>query len=106
MAKKPQLSSLSARLARKDAPEAAPAAVEQPDVTTEAPKGYTLAGVPRKRMPKGQGEAVDPRKAMLVRADPKTWKKLKLLALEDDRPLQDLLHDAVMDYLKKRGQGA
>lgn len=68
-----------------------------------APKGLTLAGTPRKRLPKGQGEAVDPRKAMLVRADPKVWKALKLLALDDDRPLQDLLLDAVNDYLKKRG---
>lgn len=74
------------------------------DEAAAAPKGLTLAGTPRKRMPKGQGAAVDPRKAMLVRAEPKVWKALKLLALDDERPLQDLLLDAVNDYLKKRGK--
>lgn len=106
MAKSPGLSSLSSRLAKKDnagnsgndAPPMAEVAEE------EAPKGYTLTGKPRVRAPKGQGD-VDPRKAMLVRADPKIWKQMKMLALDDERPLQDLLHDAITDYLTKRGAG-
>jgi hypothetical protein len=67
----------------------------------DAPKGYTLTGAPRKRLPKGSGTG-DPRKSMLVRADPKTWKRLKVLAIEDERPLQDLLLEAIEDYLRKR----
>lgn len=108
MAKKPTLSSLSNRLAKKDAPAASQAPVEAiaddiEDAGAEAaPKGYTLTGKPRVRAPKGQGD-VDPRKAMLVRADPKVWKRMKMLALDDERPLQDLLTDAINDYLKKRG---
>lgn len=105
MAKSPGLSSLSSRLARKSGDEAV-IEKQSPDIIAEeeAPKGYTLTGKPRVRAPKGQGD-VDPRKAMLVRADPKIWKQMKMLALDDERPLQDLLHDAITDYLKKRGAG-
>lgn len=100
MAKRPALGSLAGRLERKPAKaEPEPAAIED-----DAPKGRRLDGQPRKRRaPGSRDERSDPRKAALVRLDPDEWRALKIMALDDEVPLQSLLEEAVRDYLRKRG---
>lgn len=107
MAPKPDFGRLGERLQKK--PVAAAEEVVEPvvtaDATPEAPKGFRLDGTPRQRLPKGAGTSTDPRKAALVRLDKRTWRLLKDHALDDERPLQDILEEAVHDYLKRKGLG-
>jgi hypothetical protein len=106
MAAKPDFSRLGSRLAKKEQPAVAEGAMidaQANGMTPDAPKGYRLDGKPRQRVPRGSGTTTDPRKSALVRLDKQTWRALKELALDDDRPLQDLMSDAVHDYLRKRG---
>ena len=106
MARRPNLGALAGKLERKPSATAEAAPVEAAaigEATDDAPKGRRLDGRPRQRRKAGEGEKGDPRKAALVRLDPAEWRALKIMALDDERPLQSLLEDAVRDYLRKRG---
>ncbi len=81
-AKRTSLSGLGARLAKK------PAEAE-PQVTVEAD-----TPAPRDRAPDG-------RKGILVRARPEAWKALKLIALDREITLQDVMTEAINDLLTK-----
>ena len=81
-AKRTSLSGLGARLAKKPAePE------PQVSAAVEAP-------APRERVPDG-------RKGILVRARPEAWKALKLIALDREVTLQDVMTEAINDLLTK-----
>ena len=81
-AKRTSPSGLGARLAKK------PAETE-PQVTIEAG-----APVQRDRAPDG-------RKGILVRARPEAWKALKLIALDREITLQEVMTEAINDLLTK-----
>ena len=46
----------------------------------------------------------DGRKGILVRARPEAWKGLKLVALDREITLQDLMIEAINDVLEKHGK--
>ena len=84
---RPTLDSLSSRFARKDAPAPMPAAAEQPAaVVTEAPAAD--------RAPKK-----DTRVQILTRVDATTRKRLKMIAVEQDRTIQDICEEAIRDFV-------
>jgi formylmethanofuran:tetrahydromethanopterin formyltransferase len=96
VSKKPSFASLGARLASKaaEAVTAAPLAVVESAAQTEtaavkAPRG--------KRQPDG-------RRGILVRARPEAWKALKLVALDREVTLQDVMTEAINDVLAKHGK--
>lgn len=85
-AKRADLSGLGARLAKKPGDAA--------ETITSEP---AAAPAPRERAPDG-------RKGILVRARPEAWKGLKLIALDDERTLQDVMTEAINDVLRKHGR--
>jgi len=92
MSKRTSLANLGTRLNKKAAePEAA---------TSETTGGEQQAGTTasrRKTQPDG-------RKGILVRARPEAWKALKLVALDQDKTLQDVMIEAINDVLQKHGK--
>lgn len=90
MARKPgSLSSLGSRLQQKPATAPAQVAAEPAKAEDQAAK--------RDRQPDG-------RKGILVRARPEAWKALKLVALDHEMTLQDLMVEAINDVLAKHGK--
>ncbi len=88
-AKRTSLSGLGARLAKK------PADADPSPVQSEAVQVQPAA--PRER-------AADGRKGILVRARPEAWKSLKLVALDREITLQDVMTEAINDLLAKHGR--
>jgi len=89
-AKRTPLSGLGARLAKKPT-EAVETLSTQPDPAVGASAGVTA------RPPDG-------RKGILVRARPEAWKSLKLVALDLEMTLQDVMTEAINDVLTKHGR--
>ncbi len=86
-AKRTPLSGLGARLAKK--PEEAIEALVPPLPAAE---------------PAVRERGADGRKGILVRARPEAWKALKIVALDRDVTLQDLMTEAINDVLTKHGR--
>jgi hypothetical protein len=89
MSRKPgSLSSLGSRLQQKPA-----AAVAEPEPRQ-------VDAVPSAR----RSTQPDGRRGILVRARPEAWKALKLVALDLEMTLQDLMVEAINDVLTKHGR--
>ena len=87
--KRAPLTNFTSRLRGKgNEPDSSPAA--------ETTAGEQQAGR-RKTQPDG-------RKGILVRARPEAWKALKLVALDQDKTLQDVMIEAINDVLQKHGK--
>ena len=56
------------------------------------------------REPERRKSQPDGRKGILVRAQPEAWKSLKLIALDQEKTLQDVMTEAINDVLKKYGR--
>lgn len=82
------LANLGDRLARKPSAESAPAASSTP-AADEPAKGK---------------QAPDGRKGILVRAKPEAWRELKILAIDKGTTLQDVMTEAINDFLRKNGK--
>jgi len=83
---RPTLDSLSDRFARKPVvPAAAPSEAET-----------ALAPAPEKSPRAGER---DMRVQILTRIDPATRKRLKLIAVEQDRTVQDICEEAIRDFV-------
>lgn len=97
MSKKPSFANLGARLAQKPAAAAEPA--DAAIATMEDAHRSEAAAVSGRsaRQPDG-------RKGILVRARPEAWKALKLIALDGERTLQDVMTEAINDVLAKNGK--
>lgn len=94
MSKKPSFANLGARLAPKPAEAAAEVRLDAMEVAHQA----EVAATPRNsRQPDG-------RKGILVRARPEAWKALKIIALDGERTLQDVMTEAINDVLSKHGK--
>lgn len=89
-AKRTPLSGLGARLAKKPADVAETSSGQADAIQTEPV-------APRER-------AADGRKGILVRARPEAWKALKLVALDREITLQDVMTEAINDLLTKHGK--
>ncbi|MCJ2141527.1 ribbon-helix-helix domain-containing protein [Methylobacterium sp. E-066] len=96
MSKKPSFANLGARLA----PKAVEAAAAVPlAVMEEAARAETAAAKP----PRGKRQP-DGRRGILVRARPEAWKALKMVALDREVTLQDVMTEAINDVLAKHGK--
>ena len=94
LSKKPSFANLGARLAAKPAEAAA-----ETRTSTAEPL----------REPEAPGNSAhtrqaDGRKGILVRARPEAWKALKMVALDGERTLQDVMTEAINDVLTKHGK--
>ncbi|MCJ2043508.1 hypothetical protein MKK58_02985 [Methylobacterium sp. J-078] len=89
---RPTLDSLSDRFARKPAP-AAPAAGE----TEDAPPAPAS-----EKSPLDGGR--DKRVQILTRIDPATRKRLKMIAVEHDRTIQDICEEAIRDFVARHSK--
>ncbi|MCJ2042941.1 hypothetical protein MKK55_28925 [Methylobacterium sp. J-059] len=89
---RPTLDSLASRFARKDALAAGPQ--ETPEAAAAAPAS---AASPR--------EAVkDSRVQILTRVDAATRKRLKMIAVEQDRTIQDICEEAIRDFVARHSK--
>lgn len=96
MSKKPSFANLGARLAPKAT--AAPAAEPLAIMETAAQAEVTATKAAKaKSQPDG-------RRGILVRARPEAWKALKLVALDREVTLQDVMTEAINDVLAKHGR--
>ncbi|MCJ2054794.1 ribbon-helix-helix domain-containing protein [Methylobacterium sp. J-070] len=96
MSKKPSFANLGTRLASKaaEATASAPLAVMEEDAQAETAAAKPMRG---KRQPDG-------RRGILVRARPEAWKALKMVALDREVTLQDVMTEAINDVLAKHGK--
>ncbi|TXM58306.1 ribbon-helix-helix domain-containing protein [Methylobacterium sp. WL120] len=94
MSKKPSFANLGSRLAAKPVEVATEprASATEPAREPEA----AVSGTPARQ--------ADGRKGILVRARPEAWKALKLVALDRERTLQDVMTEAINDVLTKHGK--
>ena len=98
MSKKPSFANLGSRLAAKPALAPADGADEVQDAgETAGPSDPATTPTRAKRQPDG-------RRGILVRARPEAWKALKLVALDGERTLQDVMTEAINDMLSKHGR--
>lgn len=94
LSKKPSFANLGARLA----PKPAETVAEPRASTTELTRETEAAGN------SAPARQADGRKGILVRARPEAWKALKLVALDRERTLQDVMTEAINDVLTKHGK--
>lgn len=92
-AARPTLDSLSSRFARKDPPAAAPEPVpsREPDAPAPAPAAPARA-------------KADTRVQILTRIDPATRKRLKVIAAEQERTIQEICEEAIRDFVARHSK--
>ncbi|GJE57319.1 hypothetical protein [Methylobacterium thuringiense] len=91
--KRPTLDSLTSRFAKKEgAPAAAPASA--PVAETKTAEASNPAQVGKK----------DDRVQILTRVDAPTRKKLRMIALEQDRTVQDICEEAIRDFVVRHSR--
>jgi hypothetical protein len=98
LSKKPSFANLGSRLATKSTGS-------QGDRPGDAAEGAQASN--RSEAGTVSGRAArqpDGRKGILVRARPEAWKALKLIALDGERTLQDVMTEAINDMLSKHGK--
>ena len=89
---RPTLDSLSSRFARKDAPAAEPAKAPEPAAAAEP------ASAP------GRAPKREERVQILTRIDAATRKRLKMIAVEQDRTIQDICEEAIRDFVTRHSR--
>ena len=95
MSKRPTLDSLSSRFARKDAPAEPAAAAPAPEPTAAEPEPAPTAARAPKR---------EQRVQILTRIDAPTRKRLKLIAVEQDRTIQEICEEAIRDFVARHSR--
>ena len=97
---RPTLDSLAGRFARKDPPpspssQAAPAlAPAEPAAPPVAPTAPISTARPK----------ADPRVQILTRIDPATRKRLKVIAAEQERTIQEICEEAIRDFVARHSK--
>lgn len=98
---RPTLDSLAGRFARKDPPAATgnvisePVAAAEPAAASSGPAATAVATVKAK---------ADPRVQILTRIDPTTRKRLKVIAAEQERTIQDICEEAIRDFVARHSK--
>ncbi|KQT52089.1 hypothetical protein ASG52_25540 [Methylobacterium sp. Leaf456] len=96
---RPTLDSLSSRFARKDTPASAapsPAVADAPPVSSTSAPAETASPDP--------GGKPDARVQILTRIDAPTRKRLRMIALEQDRTVQDICEEAIRDFVARHSK--
>ncbi|KTS10774.1 hypothetical protein SB2_12120 [Methylobacterium radiotolerans] len=94
---RPTLDSLAGRFARKDT--VTPASPAAPEPLVEAEPAATPDASPRPIRAKG-----DPRVQILTRIDPGTRKRLKVIAAEQERTIQEICEEAIRDFVARHSK--
>jgi hypothetical protein len=94
---RPTLDSLAGRFARKDPP--ALSSATPPEPPAEAEPAATSEAIPRPTRAKG-----DPRVQILTRIDPGTRKRLKVIAAEQERTIQEICEEAIRDFVTRHSK--
>lgn len=89
---RPTLDSLASRFARKDAPTSA--TLEAPEASAPAQPANGPA----------REAAKDSRVQILTRVDAATRKRLKMIAVEQDRTIQDICEEAIRDFVARHSK--
>lgn len=94
---RPTLDSLSSRFARKDAPSPPPAAAADEPATASGETSIEPAEtvVHRKK---------DDRVQILTRIDAATRKRLRMIALEQERTVQQICEEAIRDFVARHSK--
>ena len=95
MSKRPTLDSLSSRFARKDAPAEPAAVAPAPEPAAAEPEPAPVAARAPKR---------EQRVQILTRIDAPTRKRLKLIAVEQDRTIQEICEEAIRDFVTRHSR--
>lgn len=96
---RPTLDSLANRFARKD-PPAAPAVPTPIEPSAPAPEA---APTPEPSLKPAKAKA-DPRVQILTRIDPATRKRLKVIAAEQERTIQEICEEAIRDFVLRHSK--
>lgn len=100
-AARPTLDSLAGRFARKDPPASAanvisePPAAAEPAASPAGPASTVAATVKAK---------ADARVQILTRIDPATRKRLKVIAAEQERTIQEICEEAIRDFVARHSK--
>ncbi len=94
MSKRPTLDSLSSRFARKDAPAEPIAPAPAPEPAAAEPEPAPVARAPKREQ----------RVQILTRIDAPTRKRLKLIAVEQDRTIQEICEEAIRDFVTRHSR--
>lgn len=97
---RPTLDSLASRFARKDPPAGAPPAPAQP----EAPEVVAPAPTTAEASPGASKPEKDKRVQILTRIDAPTRKRLRLIAVEQDRTVQEICEQAIRDFVARHSR--
>jgi hypothetical protein len=98
---RPTLDSLAGRFARKDPPSVTgnitsePAAAAEPAASSSGPASTAAATVKAK---------ADARVQILTRIDPATRKRLKVIAAEQERTIQEICEEAIRDFVVRHSK--
>lgn len=99
-APRPTLDSLAGRFARKD-PTAAASVVSEPPASSEpAASSAGPASTPAATV-KAKADA---RVQILTRIDPATRKRLKVIAAEQERTIQEICEEAIRDFVARHSK--
>ena len=99
-APRPTLDSLAGRFARKDPPavtadvRSEPVAAVDPAPASEPPAGSARAARAK----------ADARVQILTRIDPGTRKRLKVIAAEQERTIQEICEEAIRDFVARHSK--
>lgn len=100
-APRPTLDSLAGRFARKDPPavtsevRSEPATTAEPAAVSAGPATSPAAAVKAK---------ADARVQILTRIDPATRKRLKVIAAEQERTIQEICEEAIRDFVARHSK--
>ena len=100
-AARPTLDSLAGRFARKDPPAVTanvasePAAAAEPAASSPGPASIAATTVKAK---------ADARVQILTRIDPATRRRLKVIAAEQERTIQDICEEAIRDFVARHSK--
>ena len=100
-APRPTLDSLAGRFARKD-PAAVPAAAVSEPVTAAEPAAASFG--PAATAAATVKAKADARVQILTRIDPATRKRLKVIAAEQERTIQEICEEAIRDFVARHSK--
>ncbi|MCJ2062612.1 ribbon-helix-helix domain-containing protein [Methylobacterium sp. J-088] len=100
-APRPTLDSLAGRFARKDPPAVTANVISEPPAVAE-PVG-SPAGLASTAAATVKAKA-DARVQILTRIDPATRKRLKVIAAEQERTIQEICEEAIRDFVARHSK--
>jgi len=98
---RPTLDSLAGRFARKDPPVVAANIDSEPTTASEA---APAAAEPPAASARSVKAKADTRVQILTRIDPTTRKRLKVIAAEQERTIQEICEEAIRDFVARHSK--